>query len=236
MTITYHRDLIQGTEEWFAARCGLLTASEMDKIITPKKLEPVSKKDPNDMIAHGWELMAQRISGYVEPDYISNDMIRGHEDEEEVRKIYAKEVAPVEQVGFITNDRWGFTLGYSPDGLVGDDGLIEGKSRDQKFQIETITKGGLPDDFRIQIQTGLLVSERKWLDFCSYSGGLLMPVMRVYPDLQVQDAILKAAQSFEDKMKVMRARYEQQVASGMKLIPTVRIIRSESLMMVGETT
>jgi hypothetical protein len=115
---------------------------------------------------------------YVEPHYVGDDQLRGYEDEAEVRRIYAERFAPVHEVGFITNDRWGFTLGYSPDGLVGEHGQIEAKSRRQKYQIQTIIENvvdaTIPVDFLIQVQTGLLVSERQWCDFVSYCGGLHM--------------------------------------------------------------
>ena len=110
MSIIYHNDLIQGSEEWHAARCGLLTASEIDRILTPK----LKVADNAKSRAHLWELAAQRISKYVEPQYISDAMLRGHEDEILARALYSKEYAPVAQVGFVTNDKWGFTLGCSP--------------------------------------------------------------------------------------------------------------------------
>ena len=137
MTITCHRDLIQGSDEWKAARCGLLTASEMKLIVTPppepdarikKDGQPYKQREWNPVAdndkcrAHLYELLAQRITGYVEPQYISDDMLRGQEEEVYARALYAEHYAPVEEVGFITNDELGFTLGFSPDGLVGDDG------------------------------------------------------------------------------------------------------------------
>ena len=141
MTIAIYQELTQGSDEWLAARCGLLTASEMKLIITP-----TGKVADNDKSrSHLYELLAQRITGYVEPHYISDDMLRGLSDEIDARDIYAKTYEPVEEVGFITNDKWGFTLGYSPDGLVGTEGLIECKGRRQKFQVETIIAGEMPD-------------------------------------------------------------------------------------------
>ena len=119
--IVYHHDLEQGSDEWLAARCGILTASEMKLIVSPT-LKPASNDKER---AHLYELLAQRITGHVEPHYVTDDMLRGHEDEVEARILYAERYAPVESAGFITNGKWGFTLGYSPDGLVGDDGLIE---------------------------------------------------------------------------------------------------------------
>ncbi|MFS0736969.1 lambda exonuclease family protein [Sphingomonas sp. 1P06PA] len=223
MGVTYHADLIQGSDEWLAARCGLLTASEMKLILTP-----TLKVANNDKTrAHMWELLAQRITGYVEPHYVSDDMLRGQEDEWEARRLYGEHFAPVETTGFITNDKWGFTLGYSPDGLVGDHGLIECKSRRQKFQIQTIAAGDVPDDFWMQVQTGLLVSEREWLDFVSYSGGLPMFVMRVEPDEHTQGAIIEAAAEFEARLADAENDYRGALAAMPKLIPTERRVEQE---------
>ena len=221
--IAYHRDLIQGSDEWLAARCGMLTASEMKLIVTPT-LKPAENDNQR---AHLWELMAQRITRYVEPHYIGDDQMRGYEDEITARDLYSKRYAPVEEVGFLTNDRWGFTLGYSPDGLVGTDGAIECKSRRQKYQVETITSRQVPAEYMLQLQTGLLVSEREWIDFVSYSGGLPMVTIRVYPDAKIQAAILAAAERFEETIAAMMDSYADTLASDMRLIPTERKIEQE---------
>jgi len=200
MTITYHNDVIQGSDEWLALRCGVLSASEMKLILTP-----TLKIAGNDKTrAHVWELLAQRLTRYVEPSYIGDAMLRGWRDEILARDLYSQHYAPVTEAGFITNDQWGFTLGYSPDGLVGDDGLIECKSRAQKFQIQAIAENEVPGEFMLQLQTGLLVTGRAWVDFISYSGGLPMFVKRVLPDMEIMAAIVDAATAFEmtlaDKM------------------------------------
>lgn len=196
MTLKYHTDLLQGSEEWLAARVGILTASEVKLILTP-----TLKIANNDKTrAHVWELAAQRITQYTEPSYIGDDMLRGFDDEIRARDLYSEKYAPVEEIGFITDDRFGFTIGYSPDGLVGDDGLIECKSRRQKYQIQTISENAVPDEYMLQLQTGLLVTGRKWIDFISYSGGLPMFVTRVIPDAAIQTAIIDAATEFEAKV------------------------------------
>lgn len=223
MTVRYFPDLIQGSDAWLAARCGLLTASEIKLILTPTLKTASNEKER----AHIYELLAQRITGYVEPQYVSDDMIRGTCDEVEARILYAKTYAPVQEMGFITNDRWGFTLGYSPDGLVGDDGLIECKSRRQRFQVETIAKGEMPVDYALQVQTGLLISERQWLDFISYSGGLPMATIRVYPDAVVQMAILEAAGAFEARLAQRMHEYQAALESASRLIPTERRVEVE---------
>ena len=220
--VTYHNDLVQGSEAWLQARIGLLTASEMKLILTPTLKVANNEKTR----AHLYELLAQRITGYVEPFYVSDDMLRGHADEVDARILYSEKLAPVQDCGFITNSKWGFTIGYSPDGLVGDDGLIECKSRRQKYQVQTIlesvTADEAPAEYMLQLQTGLLVSERKWIDFISYSGGLPMAVIRVHPDPVMQEAIIDAATEFELQMQTKRADYEGALVSTARLFPTER--------------
>lgn len=221
MAITIHRDLIQGSDEWLHVRMGILTASEMKHIITPSKLQYAS----NDKeCAHLYEITAQRISQYVEPAYISDDMMRGMDDECEVKNIYRKHFGEAEDVGFITNDKWGFIIGYSPDGLIGDDGLLEIKSRKRKFQIETILKDEMPVEYLMQIQTGLLVSERQWCEFVSYCGGLPLYKKRIYPDAKVQEAILLAATEFYKKVDTNIADYN---AKAKDLVKTERRAEQE---------
>ena len=206
--VTYHYNITQGSDEWLKARLGILTASEMKLILTPATLK-VAKN--GEVRAHLYELLAQRVTQFVEPRYVSDDMLRGHEDEILARQIYSENIAPVHEVGFITNDKWGFTLGYSPDGLVGDDGLIECKSRRQKFQVQTIIEnlgeGTIPKDFALQCQSGLMISERKWLDFISYSGGMPYCKIRVHSVPEVQTAIEEAATAFEENIREQLEAY-----------------------------
>jgi hypothetical protein len=217
-------DVAQGSEEWIAARCGLLTASEMSRIITPTTLKPAAN---DKATAHLYELLAQRITRYVEPTFISDDMMRGNLDEVDARALYAKHYAPVQEVGFVTNDKWGFTIGYSPDGFVGDDGLIECKSRRQKFQVEIIVNHKTDPAHMIQIQTALLVTGREWLDYVSYSGGLPLFVLRAYPDNKIMEAILAAAEHFETALTNRADDYKCALAHFAKMIPTERRVEQE---------
>lgn len=217
--IKYHTDIIQGSDEWFAARCGLLTASEMKLIITPT----LKIADNDKTRAHLYELLAQRITQYVEPHYISDDMLRGQEDELDAKILYNEKYGSLQDVGFVTNDRWGFTIGFSPDGLIGDDGFIECKSRCQKYQVKTIVEGVMPEDYMLQVQTGYLVTERKWCDFISYSGGLPMTTMLIPPDNVTQEAILDAATMFEKKLAEKKSIYFDELKNiNNRLIPTER--------------
>lgn len=205
--VTYHHDIAQGSQEWLDIRRGKLTASEMCRIITPK----LKVADNADSRSHVYDIAAQRICGWVDEGFTSYKMMRGHEEEIDARDHYRKHYALVEHVGFITNDRWGFTLGYSPDGLVGDIGLIEAKSRDPKFQVETIVKGEIPTEHLIQVQSALLISEREWCHFLSYSGGLPMDLIPAEPIPEFQEAITEAATAFEARVAEVIAAYHDSV-------------------------
>jgi hypothetical protein len=223
MTIKYYPDIEQGSEEWLALRCGILTASEMKHVITGKTLKyadnPASRSYLN-------ELAAQRITGYVEPVYISDDMLRGNEDEIAAVLAYGEHYAPVERVGFVTNDKWGFTIGCSPDGLVGKDGGIECKSRRQKHQVSTIVAGEVPEEHVIQVQASMLVTERPWWDYVSYCGGMPMDVIRAKADSRIQLAIEMAAFAFENAIRKQLALYNDAVKSR-RLIQTKRVVEQE---------
>lgn len=221
--IKYWPDVEQGTDEWHALRCGILTASEMKLILTPTL--KIASNDRERQ--HLYELLGQRITQYVEPRYIGDDMLRGDEDEINARIEYSEHYGPVTECGFITNDFLGFTIGYSPDGLVGDDGLIECKSRRQKYQIETIISGRMPDYYTLQCQTGLMVSERKWIDFVSRCAGLPLFVCRLYPDQKIIDAIACAASDFEERIQKAMKKYNDWRDSQTILIETQREIEQE---------
>jgi YqaJ-like viral recombinase domain len=220
--VEYHKAVTQGSLEWLQLRCGLLTASEMKHVITPTLAIANNEKKRG----HVYELLSQRITQFVEEGYQSFDMMRGHADEIDARELYHQTYAQVEECGFVTNDKWGFKIGFSPDGLVGEDGLIECKSRVPKYQAQTIVEcvanEKCHDDYVIQVQTALLVSERKWCDVISYCGGMPMATVRVYPSDEVQRAIVKAARAFEQQVADTRTIYDAMMASGARLIPTKR--------------
>ena len=223
MSATYHRNIIQGTEEWLKIRCGVITASEIKTILTPS-----GKPANNDKArAYIWQKASERITGFLEPVFETRDMLRGHDDEGFAKHEYSRHFEPVSDCGFITAEFiGGLTIGYSPDGLVGNTGLIECKSRKPKYQIQTLLdyqqSKEIPAEFMAQIQTGLLVTGREWCDFISYCGGLPMITIRVFPDRFYQARILDAVHEAEKQIKDIITRYQSALESGMKLIPTER--------------
>ncbi len=194
----------QGTPEWFAVRAGIVTASVVGQLITTKTMKPASNDTSRGLTA---TLVAERLTGHVEPMATSRDMERGTLDEPYARDVYSERYAPATEVGFMLREFEGFKLGYSPDGIVGDDGLIEIKSRKQKIQLKTFLADCVPDENMAQIQCGLLVSGRAWCDYVSYCGGMPPYVKRVLPDPAWHAAIIAATQEFENKAAEMISDY-----------------------------
>lgn len=215
-------DAEQGSDEWHDLRCGKLTASHVKDIVTPTL--KLSANDKTRALVN--KIAVQRISGIPEDTFTSDKMLRGHIDEEIAREIYAKKYAPVATVGFITNDAFPH-FGYSPDGLVGRDGLIEIKSRDPHLHLASITareRGeGIPSEYMAQVQSGLMISGRKWCDFISFSHGLPMMVHRVEPDQEYISAIAKAVKEFEANVLEIIEIFRTATADGSAYTPTERI-------------
>lgn len=249
--------LVQGSDEWLAARCGIVTASIVGNLIAteqppadecacpdcgsspkqpcvsksrkdrapvktfhPLRLEAVASL-PTRLVTTDTDtarnlilsLAAERITGHVEDSYVTFDMQRGKDEEPFARDAYAESYASVTELGFCTEDRWGFTIGYSPDGLVGSDGLIEIKSRRAKTHVEIVLADEVPARHMAQLQTGLLVTGRKWCDYVDFANGMHLFVKRVLPDPRWFHAITDAAMAVEEKIRDIVARYDAAVAN-----------------------
>lgn len=152
-------------------------------------------------------LAAERITGNVEQLPMTADMWRGHEDEPLARAHYAEHYAPVEEVGFMVREDNGVRLGFSPDGLVADDGLTEFKSRLQKKQVNVFLTDEVPAINMPQLQCGLLVSGRAWIDYCSFTPGMPMYRKRVHPDPAWFAAITAAVTAAERRITAIVTAY-----------------------------
>lgn len=213
-----HPQIEQGSDEWHEVRRGIVTASVVGQLVTAKTFKPAANDTSRALTAL---LVAERITGYTEPTHMSDDMWRGIEDEPRARALYSEHYAPVVESGFMTRGGHGWRLGYSPDGKVGNGGLIEVKSRRQKKHLQTILADEVPAENMPQIQCGLLVSGRDWCDYISWSGGMPMYVRRVLPNKRWFDALIDAAKQFELNAAEMTSTYLNRVAD---LHPTERPI------------
>jgi putative phage-type endonuclease len=205
---TYRFDIEQGSDEWHAIRRGVITASAIAKLLTG-----TGKPANNDTSrAQLYQLLAERITGESEASFYNDDMARGHLLEPYARDLYAANYAPVQECGFISCQISGVVIGYSPDGLVGDDGLIEIKSPRQKTHLKSLLTNQVPGEYIPQVQTGLAVSGRAWCDFISYAPGLPLFVRRVERDELVIGQIIAAAQAAEEHLAGMLVIYESLAA------------------------
>lgn len=214
MTLHTYDDIDQGSEEWLQARCGILTASVMGQLITTKTVKPASNETARALTR---SLVAEKITGRVEDTFTSSDMQRGIMAEPYARDIYSEHYAEVEEVGLMVREDYGTRVGFSPDGLVASDGLIEIKSPRAKAHLNTLLTDAVPTEYLAQLQTGLWVSGRQWIDYISYHGGLPLYVKRVYPYEAWQLAISAAAISFQEQADALLRDYE---AASQHLPPT----------------
>ena len=224
MTLTIHETLEQGSDQWFEARRGLMSASELNLILTP-----TLKLANNDKTrTHAFELAAQRLSGYTEPSYVGDNMLRGWADEIKARDRYSEEIKPVTEVGGMCRYFGSFKLWASPDGLIGDDEGLEVKSRIQKHHLATIASNEVPQEHMLQVQANLLVSGRAVWNYVSYCGGWPMWIIRVEPDHVAQQAIIDACEAFEGKVQEVMSVYQERIDKlGDAVIMTEREIEQE---------
>ena len=208
MSLEVFPSLEQGSDEWLAARCGLLTASVIGRLITPKL--QVADNDTSRGVIES--LVAERITGRVEYVHPSFDMQRGTMDEPYARDLYAEQYAPVTEIGFAVRTINGHRLGASPDGLVGEFGGLEIKSRSPKLQLKTILTREIPAANLAQIHACMLVLDRGWWDYCSYAGGWPLHVIHVTRDPRWDAVIIDALTAFEDDAKSLISIYRRATA------------------------
>ncbi len=165
----------QGSAQWVTARCGIPTASRFDKILTNVKLD--LSKSAVDYMA---ELLAEWFEGQPVDDLSETpEMQRGTELEPLARKSYAMETGhTVDEVGLCLTDDG--LIGCSPDGLIGDDGMLEIKTPMMKQHIAyMINPAKLAAKYRLQVHGGLFVCERDWIEIVSYHPSLPNVIVHV---------------------------------------------------------
>ena len=205
MKRTFFNELEQGTDEWLQVRCGIVTASTMRNLVT------ASGKPADNDTSRGFvrTLATERIIGVPEYTHPTRPMMRGTMLEPHARDLYAEHYAPVEEVGFIRLDTDEYSLGYSPDGLVQHDGLLEIKSPGPKEHLRTILDDDVPSVYKWQVQVGLFVTGRSWLDFISYCPGMQFYRKRVRPDKEAFGTIHMAVSAAEAAITSIIADYTE---------------------------
>lgn len=190
-------DVDQGTAEWIALRSGKITGSSISDVIAGGKGLVKDK--------YRTRLAIERLTGQPTPEgFKSKAMIKGNEDESLAREHYEFiNDVDIKQVGFIHHPTLKNT-GASPDGLVGDDGLIEIKCPDVHTHIEYITSKKIPRGYLLQMQWEMACTGRKWCDFITYRHELPVNIrsmiIRVNRDNAKIAELEKAVKEFDQEI------------------------------------
>ena len=175
----------QRSEEWFKARLGKVTASKLsDVMATTKSGESAYRR------AYRHQLVTERLTGKQTEIYINQAMQHGIDTEDEARDFYVFKYADVEEVGFIDHPTIDMA-GASPDGLVGDDGLIEIKCRQPQNHTETLISHQIPSRYKLQMYWQMACTGRKWCDYVSYCPSFPESLKMVVIRLQWDDEQIK---------------------------------------------
>jgi putative phage-type endonuclease len=157
----------QGSDEWFAARIGKVTASRVADVIAKTKTGFSASRE-NYMA----QLVCERLTGQKADGFTNSAMQWGTETEPLARAAYEslKDVL-VDEVGFVPHPSI-IMAGASPDGLVGDDGLLEIKCPNTATHIETLLSQTVPGKYNTQMQFQMACTDRGWCDFVSFDNRL----------------------------------------------------------------
>ena len=189
-------DCKQGSARWHEVRLGIPTSSGFSNIITPKERKPSKSAEK-----YASALLSAWITGIPADAAESQFMQRGTELEPKARRWYEFDRGvTVRQVGFCLLDD--HSAGCSPDGLVGDDGLLQIKCPGAAKHIENLIE--MTDDHFTQVQGEMFVTGRKWCDLLSYHPEMPPAVARIERDETYLAALQPALAAFTEKLEARR--------------------------------
>lgn len=189
----------QYSPAWWAVRNGYPTASDANRILTPKgKKSAAWTTYISELCAALLELPGSGPSAFSENGRMGNPAMQaGRDAEPEARKFYTLHTGNrVQQVGFVESSCKRY--GCSPDGVIGTEGGLELKCPMGKTHAAYVIKGGLPNEYRPQVHAQLVVTGWKWVDFMSYCPGQPPVLVRVEPD-DYTKLMAEALDEFHDR-------------------------------------
>jgi hypothetical protein len=190
----YHRDIVQGTDEWHTIRAGRIGGSEADVLLVDGKGGGLGVGAKT----LAYKNMAQKHfpEDYQEKAYQSDAMQRGNELEMEARLVYEElSNSFVEEVGYIS---FGDYFGYSPDGLADNEGLIEIKCPLPAEILRYCNSGEIDKSHIAQMQWGMMITGAKWCDYVMYHPQMEFISCRI---IRVEDMIAKFRANMEHYVK-----------------------------------
>lgn len=203
-------DCEQNSPAWLEARMGIPTASEFATVMARS---PGGKTYGKTRQTYMRKLAGELITGQPMENYQNGQMERGHAMEDEARRFYAfmKDADP-QLVGFIRNGG----KGCSPDSLIGDDGLLEIKSKAPHLLIEWLEKDQFPPEHKAQCQGQLWVAEREYIDLAGYWPDMPLFVKREYRDEDYIEKLAEEVERFNTELHTLVERiraYERSAAA-----------------------
>lgn len=206
----------QRTEAWFADRLGCVTASKVADVMARTK-SGYGAARANYMA----QLVAERLTGAREDGYCNAAMQRGIDLEPQARAQYEFHTGnTVVETGFVLHPSIAH-CGASPDGIVGDDGLVEIKVPNTATHIATLRGGKIDDRYVKQMHLQMLCTGRKWCDFVSFDDRLpdemQLHIERVHLDAdlasEMESEIAKFLAELDETVADLRARYMMKEAA-----------------------
>lgn len=188
----------QRTDEWYQIRLGRLTGSDFHTFLGS------SETKKNKLL----QKAAEKITGESDEEHIiTEDIQRGIDLEDEAILMYEMQTGnTVDKVGFIERDEFS---GCSPDGLVGEDGIIEVKCPKQAVFLKQVVEDKIKPEYYTQIQYNLFVSGRKWCDYIAYNKKFPLFIKRFTVDKEVFEKIEKSLNECTEKIKEFISSYEK---------------------------
>lgn len=209
-------EVIQNSPEWFALRCGKVTASRVADLVAKTKTGWGASR-----ANYAAELIAERLTGVVAESYTNAAMQRGQETEPDARATYEfmNDIEVIE-IGFAPHPTIQMA-GASPDGLVGADGLVEIKCPNTATHIDTLLGQSVPGKYITQMQFQLACTGRAWCDFVSFDPRLpeemRLFVQRVQRDdkaiAEMEGHVREFLAEIDAKVSALTERYVMQRAA-----------------------
>ena len=201
----------QRSPEWFAARAGMPTASQFSTVMAKGRGGGASKTRWTYLC----KLAGEILTGEPMKSFVNADMERGREMEPVALELYAqRQPEMVSMVGFVRNA----IAGASPDGLVGDTGLLEIKTQEAHLHIDTALAGRPPPQHSAQCQGQMWVTEREWCDLVIYWPKLPLLCYRIKRDedyiKEIESAVLRFREELDDILEKMHAMFGKREENG----------------------
>jgi putative phage-type endonuclease len=210
-------EIIQGSAEWHQIRLGKVTASRVADVMARTKSGYGASR-----ANYAAQIIAERLTGApIESTLTTRAIQHGIDTEPEARNAYQfYHGVTVDQVAFVEHPTIA-DVGCSPDGLVGDDGLVEIKCPNTATHLETLLGQTVPGKYETQIQFQMACTGRQWCDFISYDPRMpeqmRMFVRRVYRDDQriaeLETEVVAFLKEIKSRIEQLEAIYGEKAAA-----------------------